>query len=130
MMASSLLFWGLLALVHAAYEDGKKDGPVPDGLLPASTPNQWWDPIEPMAAACLSCHDGDDANAHASTNTTYFGESCATCHGEGKEFAVGGVDAVPRTSLAVIHIVIDSSDIEYCFTQKTAPPIRVELMDS
>ena len=98
MMASSLLFWGLLALVHAAYEDGKKDGPVPDGLLPASTPNQWWDPIEPMAAACLSCH--------------------------------GGVDAVPRTSLAVIHIVIDSSDIEYCFTQKTAPPIRVELMDS
>jgi len=67
--------------------------PLPDGLLPATTPNQWWDPIEPMAAACLSCHDSDDANAHAFTNTTYFGESCATCHGEGKAFSVEKVHA-------------------------------------
>ncbi len=67
--------------------------PLPAGLLPTLTPAQWWDPTMPMAAACLSCHDGDDAAAHAYANTTFFGESCATCHGEGKAFAVDKVHA-------------------------------------
>jgi len=63
------------------------------GLLPTTTPQEWWDPMMPVASACLSCHDGVAATAHAYTNTTFFGESCATCHGEGKGAAVDKVHA-------------------------------------
>ena len=45
------------------------------------------------AAACLSCHDDDDTAVHAYTNTAFFGESCSTCHGEGKDAAVDKVHA-------------------------------------
>jgi len=47
----------------------------------------------PVAAACLSCHDSDAAASHAYSNTSFFGESCATCHGEGKDFSVDKVHA-------------------------------------
>jgi OmcA/MtrC family decaheme c-type cytochrome len=68
---------------------------VPDsaGLLPTATPQDWWDPTMPTAAACLSCHDDDSSAAHAYSNTTFFGESCGTCHGEGKSAAVDKVHA-------------------------------------
>lgn len=66
---------------------------LPAGLLPTTTPQVWWDPTMPVAAACLSCHDSDAAAAHAYSNTSFFGESCATCHGEGKEFSVDRVHA-------------------------------------
>jgi hypothetical protein len=64
-----------------------------EDLLPQITPNFWWDPIEPVASACLGCHDSDDASAHAYANTTFFGESCSTCHGEGKSVSVDKVHA-------------------------------------
>jgi len=67
--------------------------PLPQGLLPTNTPQAFWDPTMPSAAACLSCHDSDSAAAHAYTNTTFFGESCATCHGENKEYSVDKVHA-------------------------------------
>ena len=66
---------------------------LPAGLLPTLTPQEWWSPTQPQAAACLSCHDGDDAAVHAYTNTSFFGESCSTCHGEGKVAAVDKVHA-------------------------------------
>ena len=66
---------------------------LPDGLLPTVAPNFWWDPVQPISAACLSCHDGDDTASHAFTNTTMFGESCTTCHGEGKAYSVDKVHA-------------------------------------
>ena len=69
--------------------------PLPTGVLPTTTPQEWWDPMGPQAAACLSCHDSDDARAHAFVNTAFlddfFGESCGTCHGEGKEASVDKV---------------------------------------
>jgi hypothetical protein len=49
--------------------------------------------MQPEAAACLSCHDDDDTAVHAYSNTAFFGESCSTCHGQGKEFAVDKVHA-------------------------------------
>ncbi len=67
--------------------------PLPDGLLPTTTPLELWEPMQPIAAACLACHDSDSAAAHAFTNTSIFGEACANCHGEGKTFAVEKVHA-------------------------------------
>jgi len=66
---------------------------MPDGLLPTMTPQAWWSPMAPQAAACLSCHDDDATAAHAYSNTTFFGESCSTCHGQGKEASVDKVHA-------------------------------------
>lgn len=63
------------------------------GVLPTTTPQGWWNPTGPEAAACLSCHDDDSSAAHAYSNTTFFGEGCATCHGEGKEWSVDKVHA-------------------------------------
>ncbi len=64
---------------------------MPDGLLPTITPQAWWSPMQPEAAACLSCHDDDDTAVHAYSNTAFFGESCSTCHGAGKAFSVDKV---------------------------------------
>jgi OmcA/MtrC family decaheme c-type cytochrome len=67
--------------------------PVESGLLPTTTPQAWWSPMQPNTAACLSCHDDDDAAVHAYSNTVFFGESCGTCHGEGRVAAVDKVHA-------------------------------------
>jgi OmcA/MtrC family decaheme c-type cytochrome len=67
--------------------------PLPKGVLATTTPRDWWTPTEPIAAACLSCHDDDSTTIHADANTTFFGESCSTCHGEGKDFAVSKAHA-------------------------------------
>jgi OmcA/MtrC family decaheme c-type cytochrome len=47
----------------------------------------------PIQAACLSCHDGDDAHIHAVTNTSTStgAEACNVCHAEGR---IAGVSAV------------------------------------
>ncbi len=40
--------------------------------------------IPPIQDACLSCHDADDARAHAVTMTAPDGtEACTVCHQEG-----------------------------------------------
>lgn len=47
---------------------------------------------QPIQDACLSCHDADDARAHAQLNTTDAGvEACGVCHGENGAFAVSAV---------------------------------------
>lgn len=51
-------------------------------------------PGAPISVACLSCHDGDEARAHAETNTTSSGaEACAVCHDEGSIAPVSEVHA-------------------------------------
>jgi hypothetical protein len=67
--------------------------PLPAGLLPTTTPQEWWSPMQPVSAACLSCHNSDHAAVHAYTNMSFFGESCVTCHGEGKTYSVDKVHA-------------------------------------
>jgi OmcA/MtrC family decaheme c-type cytochrome len=67
--------------------------PLPDGVLPTSTPNDFVPSWAPTAAACLSCHDSAEAASHAYLNIAPWGEACEVCHGEDAEFAVSKVHA-------------------------------------
>jgi OmcA/MtrC family decaheme c-type cytochrome len=67
--------------------------PLPDDALPTQTFRDYYTPQQPVAAACLGCHDSRSAAAHAFVNTAPFGEACASCHGQNAEFAVDKVHA-------------------------------------
>jgi OmcA/MtrC family decaheme c-type cytochrome len=67
--------------------------PVTEDALETPTLRDWYTPMQPAAAACLSCHGSLDAAAHAFVNTAPFGESCGSCHGEDREFSVTRVHA-------------------------------------
>jgi len=90
---SEVEYPGDLRNCDACHVDDTQQLPLPAGLLDTTTPQEWWDPMMPVASACLSCHDDDDSAAHTYSNTTFFGESCGTCHGEGKFAAVDKVHA-------------------------------------
>jgi len=90
---SEVRFPGDLRNCETCHVNDSYELPLPVGLLATNTPNEWWQPMQPIAAACLACHDSDSAAAHAYTNTTFFGEACANCHGEGKDLAVSKVHA-------------------------------------
>jgi hypothetical protein len=91
---SEVVFPGYLGRCDSCHFTGSEQlSRLPDGLLPTMTPQAWWSPMQPQAAACLSCHDSDDAAVHAYSNTVFFGESCSTCHGEGKVYSVDKVHA-------------------------------------
>jgi OmcA/MtrC family decaheme c-type cytochrome len=68
--------------------------PLPTGIDPVPTERDFYSPQGPGTVSCLSCHDNEDAAAHAYLNTTTFpgstkpSEACATCHGTGKEWSV------------------------------------------
>lgn len=51
--------------------------------------------VPPVTAACTGCHDSPRAMAHATNMTTALGvETCATCHGTGRPFAVEAVHRI------------------------------------
>ena len=90
---SDVVYPGDLRDCATCHVNNSQQVPVESGLLPTITPQAWWSPMAPNAAACLSCHDDDDAAVHAYSNTAFFGESCGTCHGEGRAAAVDKVHA-------------------------------------
>jgi formylmethanofuran dehydrogenase subunit E len=61
---------------------------IPEGALPTHSPAAQIPDMEPITATCLSCHDSDSAASHALGNTSDLGESCDTCHGDGKTYSV------------------------------------------
>ena len=68
--------------------------PLQQGLLKVNDPRGWLNPVGPESAACLGCHGSIQAASHALANTTeLLGESCAACHGDGKQFSVDKVHA-------------------------------------
>lgn len=73
--------------------------PLPTGIASVVTLRDYFTPQGPATAACLGCHDGSDAAAHAFLNTVTFpgsttpNEACATCHGTGKDWDVAKVHA-------------------------------------
>jgi OmcA/MtrC family decaheme c-type cytochrome len=44
--------------------------------------------LNPTARACISCHNGADAQSHAAAMTSNGVETCTVCHGQGTQFAV------------------------------------------
>lgn len=70
--------------------------PLDTGTIPTITQRDFFSPQGPATAACLGCHDNVDAAAHAYLNTVsspFFGEACATCHGNGKDWDVVKIHA-------------------------------------
>ncbi len=90
---SDIEFPGDLRNCENCHEEGTYNIPLPDGVLDTVAPQDFWSPMMPVAASCLSCHDGIGAAAHAANNTSDFGEACVACHGEGRTFSVEEVHA-------------------------------------
>ncbi len=84
---------GDLRNCDACHVNNSQQIDLPAGVLPTVTPQDWWSPTGPQSAACLSCHDDDSSAVHAYSNSTFFGESCSTCHGQGKDWSVDKVHA-------------------------------------
>ena len=68
--------------------DGTQQLPLPTGLEASLSPRGLINPLQPTAAACLSCHTTRDALIHASLQTSVLGESCAVCHGPNRDFSI------------------------------------------
>lgn len=91
---STVEYPGDLRNCESCHNEDTYEVPLPDGLLPTYSPASQIELMMPTAAACLSCHDSDDAAAHADANTSAnLGESCGTCHGNGKTYSVERVHA-------------------------------------
>ncbi len=69
--------------------DGQQVPAAGDAVV---TPRDYFSPQGSGTTACLGCHDGRDAAAHAFLNTTQFGgqpaEACGVCHGKTADWSV------------------------------------------
>ena len=90
---SDVEYVGDLRNCEACHVNDSYTLPLPDGALAVTTPRDWWTPMLPETAACVSCHDGKSAKIHADSNTSDLGEACSTCHGTGKTYSVEAVHA-------------------------------------
>ena len=86
-------FVGDLRNCETCHVDDSYTLPLNDGLEAVTTPRDYWTPMLPETASCLSCHDSSSTAVHAQSNTTALGEACSTCHGVGKTYSVERVHA-------------------------------------
>ena len=90
---SEVEYVGDLRNCEACHVDDSYTLPLNSDLESVTTPHDYWTPMLPETASCLSCHDSSSAAVHAEANTTALGEACATCHGVGKTYSVEQVHA-------------------------------------
>ena len=90
---SEIEYVGDLRNCEACHVDGSQTLPLNSDLESVTTPRDYWTPMLPETASCLSCHDSSSTAVHAQSNTTALGEACATCHGVGKTYSVERVHA-------------------------------------
>jgi len=69
---------------------GANEPPLPAGLLPTLIPQAdgTVKALQPIMSACVGCHTSEPAKLHMETMTSNGQESCVTCHGVGRSFAV------------------------------------------
>jgi len=72
---------------------GANEPPLPAGLLPTLIPQAdgSMKALQPITSACVGCHTAEPAKLHMETMTFNGQESCVTCHGVGRSFAVSKV---------------------------------------
>lgn len=72
---------------------GANEPPLPAGLLPTSIPqaDDSMKALQPITSACIGCHTAEPTKLHMETTTSNGHESCVTCHGVGRAFAVSKV---------------------------------------
>jgi OmcA/MtrC family decaheme c-type cytochrome len=85
---NEVLYPGDLRNCESCHLPGTYGVPIVEEARATVTQRDWYSPMLPAASACLSCHDGADAAAHAFVNTAPFGEACGSCHGDNREFSV------------------------------------------
>jgi OmcA/MtrC family decaheme c-type cytochrome len=88
---SEVHYVGELSNCEGCHVDDSYMLPLPATNMAVTTPRDYWSPMLPETASCLSCHDSSAAASHADSNTGDFGESCSVCHGEGSTYAVEAV---------------------------------------
>jgi OmcA/MtrC family decaheme c-type cytochrome len=103
---SEVRYPGDLRNCVACHIDDSYTLPLASGVLPTSVSQEgellWTKP--PVTSVCSSCHDSEATAAHAELQTTESGvESCAICHGEGKESDVATVHGDIHYSDNVLH---------------------------
>jgi OmcA/MtrC family decaheme c-type cytochrome len=82
-------FPGIISNCSGCHVNGSENLPLIEGLLPVQDPKGLINPAQPTTAACMSCHDGRQAAAHAALNTSpTLGEACSTCHGPTSAYSV------------------------------------------
>ena len=90
---SDVHYVGDLRNCEACHVDDSYTLPLPANLEMVETPRDFFTPMGPETAACLSCHDSKAAASHALSNSSDIGEACAACHGTGKTYDVEKVHA-------------------------------------
>jgi OmcA/MtrC family decaheme c-type cytochrome len=90
---NGVVYPGDLRNCVACHDSGTYGVPAPEGSAEVPTLRNFYTPLQPAAAACLACHSSVDAAAHAYVNTAPFGESCAACHGDNRDYSVDEVHA-------------------------------------
>ena len=61
------------------------------GVNPVANPQYFYNPVQPVSAACSGCHASKAEAVHFAVNTDSLGESCTVCHATGAQYAVGEV---------------------------------------